>query len=726
MRTEKRRRENVAIEPVRIQGDPVSRTKLPLLPFAGFLLLATLACEPSSPSVTAPGAGRASTLFHRVTQGLSSLRKDDVSLRIDMPPAVPPGRAFRVEVSYRNSSGQLLDISEKVSLELAKNPAKVRLSGTLTRSAVNGVAVFSDLSIDTLGEGYTIVAKAPRAADVTSAPFAVAFSVVAPPQPPAPPAAPPSDAPQISPDVPLFATLTPGHVDYYAFHGQVGDIVTVSSFANRLDMENWDTSLRIRLIAPDGTTEIARSAAPSLDARAIDNGFSMVRLPQEGDYFLACDLDQEGFLSGAYALLLETTPNPGALLQKENEAWGVTGDNDSPATAQPLSPGLLYGHFDTPQANTTASDFYKIAIATPSHVRIDLTAARNGAAYGDVLWNPRLELQDAAGAVLWSNDDSYGLDPVIDYVVVKPGTYYVRVTRSESPSNTGASPYFLSYLRLPYLPLAQPAGNTSAAAAMAILPGVDVSGSFTVAGDRYFAFPGTAGELIRLTALDRTQLQSASLTMNPKAGADAVLLGPDGVTPLPASAAFATSAESKLDVRQTILQSSGTHFVRVRSTTAGTFGLRVDRLATTEREAEPNGTTAQANRIGPSGWISGAIGAAGDEDHFLVHAAAGQLVTVSLVAAAGAGMGTAWTDWGSALMPKVEVRAAGAVVSAAGADRKGSLNFAESAQPPSLLAPMVQTAFRATAAGDYEIVVTDADGQGGPTYFYALQVAGNR
>jgi len=476
-----------------------TETRHPLA-LVAVLLLGTLACEPPSPSATAPGAGTASSLFHRVTQGLSSLRKaDEVSLRIDMPPAVPPGRAFRVEVSYRNSSGQLLDISEKVSLDLAKNAVKVRLSGTLTRPAVNGVAVFSDLSIDKLGEAYTLVAKAPRAADATSAPFAVAFSVVAPPQPPAPPSSPPSNAPRISPDVPLFGTLTPGHVDYYAFHGRAGDFVTLSSFATRLDMGNWDTSLRIRLIAPDGTTEIARSAAPSLDARAIDNGFSLLRLPQEGDYFLACDLDQEGFLSGAYALLLDLTPNPGAVVQTENEAWGTTGDNDSPATAQPLSPGFLYGHFDTPQTNATASDFYKIAIPAPSRVRIDLTAARNGAAYGDVVWNPRLELQDGTGAVLWSNDDSYGLDPAIDYIVVKPGTYYVRVTRSESPSNTGASPYFLSYVRLPYLPLAQPSGNTSAAAAMPIVPGVDVSGSFTVAGDRYFAFPGAAGELLSLT-----------------------------------------------------------------------------------------------------------------------------------------------------------------------------------------------------------------------------------
>ena len=51
-----------------------TETKHPLA-LVAFLLLGTLACEPQSPTTTAPGAGRASALFHRVTQGLSSLRK---------------------------------------------------------------------------------------------------------------------------------------------------------------------------------------------------------------------------------------------------------------------------------------------------------------------------------------------------------------------------------------------------------------------------------------------------------------------------------------------------------------------------------------------------------------------------------------------------------------------------------------------------------------------------
>jgi hypothetical protein len=731
MNTETRHRDVSAMTRTRSKGDSVKRIKLMLALGMTVAALANQACDRAEPiwsqngSTSAPGRG----LLGRMADGFL-VKKDQLSLRIDLYPDALPGQPFRVDVSYRNSAGALMDVSERVTIRLGKNPTGATLRGTLTRTTVKGAATFNDLVLDKVGEGYTLATKQARAADAISAAFGVAYSVIAPPQPAAPPNAPPTAAVAISPNVPVFGAVVPGQVDYYVFHARVGEILTAASFANRLDMNSWDTSLRLRLFAPDGTTEIARSGATNPDAHGVDNGFSMVRIPVEGDYYLACDVDQQGFLSGAYAVVMKLLPNPGPFLQTENEPWGATGQNDSQATAQALLPGLLYGHFDTPANNATASDFYKIAILIPSRVRIDLTAARNGAAYGDVAWDPRLELQDASGAILWSNDNSYGRDPAIDYIITTPGTYYVRVTRSESPSNTGASPYFLSYLPFPYFSVA-PVASASAATAPPIKYGAEVSGSFTVAGDQYFAFGGTAGDVVGLVVEDRTQLQGASLLMNPTSGADAVLLGTDGVTALASGSAFGNPAESKFNVRQTILQATGTYFVRVRSVTTGRFGLRLERLAATEREIEPNDSAAQATPIGASGWVSGAIGSAGDQDHFLIHAEAGQLVTVSVLAAPGAGMGTSLSDWGSALMPKLEVRSAqGAVLSSTAADRKGGFNFAESAQHPLLplldRAPMIQTSFRAPAAGDYDIVVSDADGQGGPTYFYALNAGGNQ
>jgi hypothetical protein len=54
------------------------------------------------------------------------------------------------------------------------------LSGTTTVHAVNGVATFANLSIDTAGSGYTLVASAAGLVDSTSKPFGII--AVAPPQ----------------------------------------------------------------------------------------------------------------------------------------------------------------------------------------------------------------------------------------------------------------------------------------------------------------------------------------------------------------------------------------------------------------------------------------------------------------------------------------------------------------------------------------------------------------
>jgi hypothetical protein len=619
-----------------------------------------------------------------------------------------------------------MNISNQVTLTLSTNPTKAILQGTTTRTTVSGVARFTDLVIAMVGNGYQLTASVPPTTSdtspATSAPFNVTWSDDYRPTGTTPNNT-PALAQPISPNVPMFGALGPGELHYYKFHAKAKQLLSVTSYANRLDSANWDTSLRLHLFAPDGTTEIAHGGAINFDSPGVDNGFLLLRIPSEGDYYLTCDVDWRGFLSGKYAVLI-ALPEPAVLLQDEIEAWGVTGQNDTPATAEALQPGLLYGHHDIPATNVTTSDYYKISIANPSRVRIELTAARNGQAYLDSVWYPHLELQDAIGTVLWMNESTYFFDPIIDYIVTNPGTYYVRVTRSENIWNTGSGPYFLSYQLSPYSPAAAPAGNTTTTAAMPIQYGAEVKGSFAAAGDQYFAFGGTVGDIVRVLAEDQTQLQGTSFIMDPTATANAVLLGSDGVTELSIGVGFNRAPESRVNFRQTILQATGTYFVRVRSAAIGGFGLRLERVAASAREIEPNNTVAQANPIDASGWISGAIGVAGDIDHFKVHAEAGQLLTVSLLTARGGGMGPPLADWGSALMPNLEVRdLAGNLLSQTSADRKGESNFAESTQRPD---PMVETSFRAPAAADYDIVVTDVDGQGGPNYFYALHLWQNQ
>lgn len=646
-----------------------------------------------------------------------------MALRIDLPAAVLPGDPLPLEVSFRNSAGQLLDVSDKVSVSLAANTAGAVLQGTTARAAVNGVAAFTDLVVSKPGQGYQLTVTSQRAGSLQSAPFAVAWSTDELEAAGTASNDTPAGAEAISPNVPLFGTLGPSDVDMYRFHAKAGQLLSVATHATRLDLRSWDTSVRLRLIAPDGVTEIARSGTFGADSPSLDNGFAGLRIPADGDYYLACDADRRGFFSGRYALLLRLVPVlPG--LQLESEPAGATGQNDTPATAQGLFPGVVYGSSDVVAAGAAPfSDYFKILVPVPMRLHLELTAARNGSAWGDNPWKPRLELQDSAGNVLWGSDASPFLDPAVDFVVTVQGTYYVRVASAAAASVSGSTPYFLTYLPLPYQATAEAAGNTTAALAMPLGYGAEVAGSFKAAGDHYFTFSGGAGDAVRLWVEDQTQLQGASLTLNPAAGSDAVFLAGDGVTALPCASLSQKPGQSAPNVRQTILPATGSFFVRVRSASAGTFGLRLDRIAASSRETEPNDSAAQGNSIDVGGWISGVIGAAGDRDHFTVHALAGQLVSVSLYAGNG-GISNSLTDWGSALLPALEVRdPQGNLLSATSSDRKGEVNVAQSMLRPEA---MVEASFRAAAEGNYDVTVADADGQGGANFFYALRVWKNQ
>lgn len=68
------------------------------------------------------------------------------------------------------------DFHRSVTVTLAADPSGASLNGTTTVNAVAGVAVFTDLSLDRAGAGYTLAASAAGLPSVTSA----AFEIVAP------------------------------------------------------------------------------------------------------------------------------------------------------------------------------------------------------------------------------------------------------------------------------------------------------------------------------------------------------------------------------------------------------------------------------------------------------------------------------------------------------------------------------------------------------------------
>ncbi len=695
----------------------VNRLKLLFALGATVALLANQGC--SSPAQ--PADPSQSTRSQAVTAATATLR-------LDVYPAALPGGTFVAEASYRDSSGNLLSATANVTVALAANPTGAKLGGTLTKAAVNGIARFTDLVIATPGHGYVLSASSTKAVGAKSAAFDVTWSVHEAEAVGASANDATAGAEGLSPAVPMFGTLGPADVDSYRFHAKAGQLLTVASHATRLDLANWDTSLRLRLIAPDAKTEISRSGVPDGNTPAADNGILSLRIPDEGDYFLVCDADGTSFLSGNYAVVM-TLAEPPSALQLETEATGARGQNDTPATAQALSPGLLFGHSDPAAPSTTAAgsatpggpDYYKISITAPTHLRLEITAARNGAAYSDALWNSRLVLQDSAGQNLAASDNLISIDPAIDYVVVNAGTYYVKVARANTSASTGSSPYFLSYKTSAYAPSAEKAGNTTAAAAMPIAYGTDVAVSFSAAGDHYFSFTGAAGDMVGLWIGDSTQVQGASLSAA-STGTTATLLASDGVTELVSGYVAAKASEDTPNVKSAVLASAGTYFVRVRSAVAGTLGIHVSLTSPTTREVEPNDAAGTGASL-DSAVFSGAIGSAGDKDHFTVHGEAGQLVSISLAAAPGGG-GTVLADLGSALLPNLEVRdGQGHLLSATSADRKGESNFAQSYLRPE---SMVEASFRAPAAGDYDVTISDVDGQGGPGFTYAVRAWKNQ
>ncbi|HSE50607.1 MAG TPA: Ig-like domain-containing protein [Gemmatimonadales bacterium] len=93
---------------------------------------------------------------------------------LQQPSPATAGRPISpaVRVAIRNDQGgTVTGATNQVTLALADNPGGATLGGATTVAAVNGVATFTDLTLDKAGTGYTLIATSGSLASATSSAF---------------------------------------------------------------------------------------------------------------------------------------------------------------------------------------------------------------------------------------------------------------------------------------------------------------------------------------------------------------------------------------------------------------------------------------------------------------------------------------------------------------------------------------------------------------------------
>jgi thiamine biosynthesis lipoprotein ApbE len=121
-------------------------------------------------------SGASSAAFDITVGAAARLAFDQQPTNAAAGAAIDPAVTVRIEDALGNL---VTGATQEVTLALGTNPGTGALSGTLTVAAVDGIATFSDLSIDQIGTGYTLVASATELADATSDTFNITVGAAA-------------------------------------------------------------------------------------------------------------------------------------------------------------------------------------------------------------------------------------------------------------------------------------------------------------------------------------------------------------------------------------------------------------------------------------------------------------------------------------------------------------------------------------------------------------------
>ncbi|MBK8988770.1 MAG: proprotein convertase P-domain-containing protein [Chloroflexi bacterium] len=160
------------------------------------------------------------------------------------------------------------------------------------------------------------------------------------------------------------------------------------------------------------------------------------------------------------------------------------------------------------------------------------------------------------------------------------------------------------------------------------------------AGDLdYFSFTGNAGD----------RVYAATMTVFSPGSTDSTLtlFDTDGTTVIEVDVNDGSFAASSSSIAGATLPAAGTYYLQVRSTTATTTMRPYDlyfqlRSGSPVAETEPNNASDGGQALPPSGWVSGVIDPAADNDVFLFALNAGDTVYLSLDLDPERDGGTTW------------------------------------------------------------------------------------
>jgi S-adenosylmethionine hydrolase len=137
--------------------------------FSNGITLKTVGNQTATATVTSSITGSASVTVNPAAA--------DHLLFLQQPTNTAAGQTISpvVTVEIVDQFGNVLtnDNSDTVTVALGNNPGGGTLSGTLTITVSAGVATFSDLSIDQIGDGYTLFASANGLTAIESNPFSI-------------------------------------------------------------------------------------------------------------------------------------------------------------------------------------------------------------------------------------------------------------------------------------------------------------------------------------------------------------------------------------------------------------------------------------------------------------------------------------------------------------------------------------------------------------------------